>query len=134
MGMLKGSCCCGTVAFELDEAPTMMATCHCTRCRKLGMSTFVFANRAAFRIVSGEDRIAVYQPDPGHKYHRCFCAACGTSLGEMLGADDSFPVPANCFDTPLDLAVRFHEFVDEKPTWSLICDDAKQFPRHPVQS
>ena len=98
------------------------------------MSTFVFANRSSFRLVSGEQQIAVYQPEPGYKYNRSFCSACGTSLGEMVGQDNSFPIPANCIDTPLDLTVRFHEFVDEKPAWILICDDAKQFARHPVQS
>lgn len=45
----QGSCCCGAVAFELAKPPTMMATCHCARCRKLGASTFVSVRREAFR-------------------------------------------------------------------------------------
>jgi hypothetical protein len=131
--MLKGSCCCGAIRFEVAEAPTMMATCHCTRCRKVGAATFVFVKRDGFDLVSGPDRIATYRPEPGYRYARDFCATCGTALGEMTGDGESFPIPANCFDDPLDLSVRFHEFVAEKPDWLVICDGAKQFAQHPVK-
>ena len=129
--MLDGSCCCGAVRFTLTEPPTMMATCHCTRCRKVGAATFVFAKREAFDLIVGADAIATYAPEEGYQYTRNFCSHCGSALGEMTGEEDSFPISANLFDTPLDLSVRFHEFVAEKPGWLPICDDAKQFERHP---
>lgn len=129
--MLNGSCCCGVVRFEVSNAPEMMATCHCTRCRKVGASTFVFVKRDAFALLSGGDSIAVYEPEEGYQYSRCFCARCGSALGEMTGSGDSFPIPANCFDDPLGIEVRFHEFVAEKPAWLPICDGARQFEHHP---
>ena len=132
--MVKGSCCCGAVQFEVLEPPTMMATCHCSRCRKVGASTFVFVKRAGFELRTGKERIATYEPEGGFRYYRSFCSICGTALGEMLSEGDSFPIPADCFDDPLDLHVRFHEFVAEKPAWSKICDEAKQFPHHPVSA
>ena len=132
--MLNGSCCCGAVKFTVSEPPSMMATCHCTRCRKVGAATFVFVKRAALGLTEGEDAIAFYRPEDGYRYTRSFCSRCGTSLGEIGGEGDSFPIPASCFDDPLELTVRFHEFVAEKPAWLPICDDAKQFERHPVKS
>jgi hypothetical protein len=132
--MLKGSCCCNAVQFQVDEQPGMMATCHCSRCRKVGAATFVFVNRSAFKLVQGEDAISVYEPEEGRLYRRSFCGRCGTALGEITSDADSFPVPANCFDDPLNLEIRFHEFVAEKPAWLKICDDAKQFEHHPVKS
>ncbi|RIV91906.1 GFA family protein [Aurantiacibacter xanthus] len=131
--MLKGSCCCGTVQFEVEAAPTMLGTCHCSRCRKVGASTFAFVAREHFHLLEGEGSIATYAPEEGYLYARDFCSKCGSALGEMTGTSQSFPVPANCFDDPLDLTVAFHEFVDEKPAWLPICDDAKQFARHPEQ-
>ena len=131
--MLKGSCCCGTVRFEVAQTPAMMATCHCSRCRKVGAATFVFVNRADFSLTSGAEAIRVYEPEVGQKYARSFCGTCGTALGEISGDSESFPIPANCFDDPLDLTVRFHEFVADKPDWLVIGDDAKQFDRHPVK-
>lgn len=129
--MLHGSCCCGSVRFTLSRPPTMMGTCHCTRCRKLGASTFVFAERDAFTLLAGADCITTYEPPAPYQYKRCFCARCGTSLGEVTSGDKAFPVAANCFDDELTLANQFHEFVKEKPHWVGICDSAPQFAEHP---
>jgi hypothetical protein len=132
--MIKGSCCCGAVAFELLEPPSMMATCHCTRCRKVGASSFVFVKRESFRLLQGQDHVARYEAVPPYKYTRCFCKNCGTALGEMDSSGDSFPIPANCLDDDPVVRNRFHEFVAEKPQWYAICDEAKQFETHPVKA
>ncbi|MBR7618432.1 GFA family protein [Phenylobacterium sp. 20VBR1] len=132
--MIQGSCCCGAVRFELTAPPTMMATCHCTRCRKVGLSTFVFVDRASFRWVEGQDMVESYQPDPPYQFARCFCRRCGTALGEPLSPADDFPIAANCLDSDPGVRNRFHEFVAEKPAWYEICDGAKQFAGHPVRA
>ena len=129
--MLKGSCCCGAVQFTLASPPTMMGTCHCSRCRKVGATTFVFVKRDAFTLLAGAASISTYEPVSPYQYKRCFCTHCGTALGEVTSASESFPVAANCFDDALNMANRFHEFVGEKPSWYSICDDAKQFAAHP---
>jgi hypothetical protein len=129
--MIKGSCCCGTVKFELSEMPTMMGTCHCTRCRKLGSSTFVFAKKEYLKWIQGHNDVGQYTPEAPYKYSRCFCKKCGSSLGEILSNENSFPIPANIFDDDLPLKPSFHEFIDEKPSWYDICDNAKQFSKHP---
>lgn len=132
--MIKGSCCCGAVQFELTEAPEMMGTCHCSRCRKLGASTFVFVKSEAFQITKGRDQISTYEAEPPYQYNRCFCSVCGAALGEVLSQDDTFPLVANCIDSYMDLENKFHEFVSEKPGWLKIGDTAKQFDEHPVKS
>ncbi len=132
--MLSGSCCCGAIKFELLAEPSMMATCHCTRCRKVGASTFVFVRKDDLKWVQGRDQVALFEPSSSYKYGRCFCRICGTSLGEILSEADSFPIAANAIDSPLGLKNRFHEFVAEKPSWYQICDDAKQFDGHPVSA
>ena len=130
--MIKGSCCCGAVKFELLAVPSMMGTCHCSRCRKVGASAIVFVKRDALKWVQGKEHVALYQPDPPYKYGRCFCKICGTSLGEILSEEDSFPIAANALDGEFGLTNQFHEFVAEKPSWYDICDDAKQFDGHPT--
>ena len=125
--MLKGSCCCGAIKFMLSSPPTMMGTCHCTRCRKVGASTLVFVNRDSFKLISGVDSIVTYIPEVPYKYHRSFCAHCGTALGEITSNDESFPIAANCFDDDLPITNLVHAFVKEKPSWYSICDEAKQF-------
>ena len=109
----------------------MMATCHCSRCRKLGASTFVFVKSGDLQWISGRESVQRYEPEPPYQYARCFCGICGTSLGEILSDAGTFPVAANALDNDPGVRNRFHEFVAEKPGWYEICDDAKQFDRHP---
>lgn len=132
--MILGSCCCESIRFELSSAPTMMATCHCSRCRKVGASTFVFVNRAALRWLEGREFVSRYEPEPPYRYERCFCRKCGTSLGEIESTEETFPIAAHCLDGDLAVRNKFHEFVAEKPAWYEICDGAKQFEHHPVKS
>ncbi|MFI2812459.1 MULTISPECIES: GFA family protein [unclassified Microbulbifer] len=131
--MIKGSCCCGVVQFELAEQPVMMGTCHCSRCRKVGASNLVFVKSEYFRLVSGRDQISVFKAIPPYKYDRCFCSACGTALGEILSEEESFPLAANCIDGDIGLENQFHEFVSEKPAWLEIGDTARQFDEHPIE-
>ena len=132
--MIKGSCCCGAVKFELVAEPSMLGTCHCSRCRNLGASAIVFVKKQDLVWVQGKEHVALYQPSPPYKYGRCFCRNCGTSLGEILSDENSFPIAANALDTEFSVKNTFHEFVSEKPSWYEICDDAEQFDGHPPLS
>lgn len=129
--MIKGSCGCGAVQFELTKAPSMMGTCHCERCRKVGASTLVFVKSETFQITQGREVISTFKAVPPYKYDRSFCSNCGTALGEVFSKEPVFPVSANCLDTKLDIKNKFHEFVSEKPSWLEIGDEAKQFLEHP---
>lgn len=115
--MLEGSCCCKKVQFKVTEAPTAMGTCHCSRCRKVGASTIVFVKKGSVEITSGKELIGTYHPEEGYKYKRNFCTFCGSSLGEIISEEDSFPIPANLFDSDLNLKNQFNEHIDDKPSW-----------------
>lgn len=127
-----GSCCCGTVTFTLSSPPSIMGTCHCTRCRKAGAGIFVQVKRTAFQLTSGTDAVASYQSDAPHDCVRCFCSRCGTALGEITSGNATFRVAAACFDDELGVRNGFHEFVSEKPDWQAICDEARQFATRPL--
>ena len=132
--MINGSCCCGAVKFELLNQPTMMGTCHCSRCRKVGASTIVFVRKDDLKWIEGQEHVQLFEPVSPYIYGRCFCKICGTSLGEILSDADSFPIAANALDTELSVRNSLHEFVDEKPSWYEICDEAKQSEGHPAPS
>ena len=123
--MIKGSCCCGRIKFELTKSPTVMGTCHCSRCRKSGASTIVFVEGESLRWALGKELVATYKPEPPFKYSRNFCSICGTSLGEILSQDESFPISASCFDDDPIVRNTFHEHIDSKPAWYQISDGEK---------
>ncbi|WP_417413369.1 GFA family protein [Hoeflea sp.] len=130
--MIKGSCCCKTVQFEVVNPPSFVGTCHCSRCRKVGASTIAFVRKEDLKWISGKESVEVFKPIAPYIYERCFCRICGTSLGEILSGEDSFPIAANAFDSDLGLTNQSHEFVGEKPSWYSICDDAPQNYGHPA--
>lgn len=119
--MIKASCCCGSIAFELLEPPSMMGRCHCSRCRKVGASTIAFVSASSFRWVKGSNFVTRYAAIPPYKYDRCFCSLCGTALGEP-GSGETFPVNANCFDDDPKVRVSFEEFEEDRPIWEVECD------------
>lgn len=125
--MIKGSCCCGEVKFTLSTPPSMMGTCHCSRCRKIGASNLVFVQKDTFEWIQGRESVVRFEPEPPFKYVRCFCKKCGTALGEIDSTEDSFPIAANCLDDDPVVRNLFHVFVSDKPAWYEICDDAQQF-------
>lgn len=129
--MIQGSCCCGRVKFEITQPPKMMGTCHCSRCRKVGASTFVMVSRSTLKWIQGAEAVTRYAPEPPFKYARCFCSICGTALGEIDSEADTFPIAAQALDDDPQVRNRFHEFVAAKPPWYEICDGTKQFAEHP---
>lgn len=128
---IPGSCCCGAIKFELSEKPAFMGTCHCSRCRKVGASAIVFVKKSSLTWLEGKEKIQVFKAAKPYVYDRCFCAVCGSSLGEIKSDEDSFPIAANALDGEFDLKNQSHEFVGEKPSWYEICDDAPQNIGHP---
>ena len=129
--MVKGSCCCGAVKFELAAEPSMLGVCHCSRCRKAGASETALVKKADLVWIQGRHNVARYAPEAPYTLGRCFCRTCGTSLGEILSEDERFPINANTLDDDIGARVAFHEFVAEKPAWHVIGDEARQFPGHP---
>jgi hypothetical protein len=129
--MIRGSCCCQAVQFELANPPSFVGTCHCSRCRKVGASTIAFVKREDVKWIAGKDCVQVFEPVAPYIYQRSFCKICGTSLGEILSTEESFAIAANTLDSDLGLVNQSHEFVGEKPSWYEICDGAPQNVGHP---
>lgn len=84
--MIRGSCLCGGVEFEITGYISPIQNCHAARCRKAtgGISTPEFlAHRTGFRWTKGEVLVRVYaapllKAPPAYK--RAFCDTCGSPL------------------------------------------------------
>jgi hypothetical protein len=134
--MVRGSCLCGGVTFEIDGMVSPMQYCHATRCRKATGSAFAaeLAARAAdLRWTSGEDLVTVYeapllrQPPP---YRHAFCRICGSPLPVVLEGTDFAVLPAGILDGEPETRPFQHIFVGQNAPWHTITDDMPQFERH----
>ena len=81
---MKGSCHCGTVAYEAAQIEPPIGHCHCITCRKThsaAYNTTARVVREKFRWIRGEDRLSAYESSPGKK--RYFCSVCGCHIVAM---------------------------------------------------
>jgi len=114
--MIKGSCLCGTVQFQLDRPPDVMNLCHCSMCRKVTGSAFgVFVHTPTenFRWLAGESALASYESSREH--WRVFCATCGSSMPNVEAG--SVCIPTGAFDDDPGITPSVQIFVGSKANW-----------------
>src|SRR5688500_20197942 len=72
--MLKGTCLCGAVRYEVRGPVSHVTHCHCAMCRKAHGASFGSYGRVErrdFVVLSGAADIASYRSSP--HVHRSFC-------------------------------------------------------------
>ena len=126
--MIKGSCLCAKVKFQITGEPFSLSYCHCSRCRKAaGVFSAVLVGRADdLWITDGQDQIAKFPTGPEWRFARCFCRECGTSLGDMA-TGDIYVIAASALDDDPKIRPTAHIHVTSKPDWYEIVDDLKKF-------
>jgi hypothetical protein len=130
--MVKGSCLCGGVRYEIDGKIDPMAHCYCSMCRKqhgASFGTYVGVNASDFRWVQGEELLTRYQSSPG--VQRGFCRTCGSGLPVPEPGAQQFFVPAGTLDDDPGARPAAHIFVGSKAPWVEIRDDLPQFDGYP---
>jgi hypothetical protein len=126
--MVRGSCLCGGVTFELDRAVGPFELCHCSRCRKSSGSAFVAGLGVRvkdFRLLSGADLIRTWEApilESPPAYRVAFCSRCGSPVPSPSEGAAWFEIPAGLLDDDPGLRPDKHIFVDRKSAWFTISD------------
>ena len=71
----RGSCHCGSVAFEVEGEIQNVLSCNCSICQRKG-SLLWFMPRDALKLLTPEDASTVYEFNKHLIRHR-FCPTCG---------------------------------------------------------
>lgn len=128
MIMIKGSCACDGIRFEIEKV-TAMTNCHCSICRKTtgaSFATYAHVRSGRFKLLSGEDLINPgYEWTPGHA--RSFCKRCGSPAPKFLESTGMVSVPAGLLDSDPGVRPSMHVFVSSKVPWIDLNDD---LPKH----
>jgi hypothetical protein len=80
---IDGGCHCGFITFEAEIDPAGVGVCHCTDCQQLtgtAFTTFVFAPRAGFKLLSGIPKVYLKTGSSGAKRAQAFCPECGSRI------------------------------------------------------
>ena len=131
--MLRGSCLCGRVQYEVHGPLSHVTNCHCVMCRKKHGAAFATYGRVQeddFKLISGANDIASYQSSP--EVTRTFCRQCGSTLQFIRSTrPGNFSLALGTLDDDPGVRASRHIFVDSKAPWFEIADDLPQHAERP---
>lgn len=126
--MIRGSCLCGSVRYEIRGALARATNCHCSQCRKAhgaAFGTYARVNWVDFSLIAGEAEIGSYQSSPGVR--RTFCKRCGSTLQFIRESrPESFSLTLGTLDEDPGIQPSVHIFVGSKAPWFQITDGLPQ--------
>lgn len=130
--MIRGSCLCGGVTFQISRAAGPFELCHCSRCRKANGSAFMAGLgvlRQDFELLTGRELIRSFEApirNAPPAYRTAFCDRCGSPVPDITSELDWFEIPAGLLDDDPHLRPDKHIFVDVKSPWFTITDELPQ--------
>lgn len=129
--MLKGSCLCGGIRYEIDGDLGPITNCHCSQCRKASGASFAISAPVpanSFRIVAGAELLKDWESSPGTR--RCFCGRCGSPIVKRYDAKPEIVrLRPGTLDTDPGVKPSKHIFVGSKAPWVDTTDGLPTFER-----
>ncbi len=124
--MVKGSCLCGGVEFELSGTLRNSVACHCVQCRKTS-GHYVSATQVGPEQLTliKDETLQWYRSSPPAE--RGFCNTCGSSLFWRHDNDrGAISVMSGTLDAPTGIHTEKHIFVADKGDYYDIADGLPQ--------
>ena len=119
--VLKGSCLCGAIAYEIRGGVGNLSHCHCSMCRKAHGAAFgTYAPVAwdAFTFVRGKDHVREYRSSD--EVTRTFCELCGSTLQFIRDDRPGFGLAVGTLDSdPIRRPTAQIWAKDKAPWWEL---------------
>ncbi|MBP0013513.1 MAG: GFA family protein [Roseofilum sp. SBFL] len=117
--MVKGSCLCGQIEYEVELIPEKTFNCHCSFCRKAhgsAFATLTFGKGDTLKITKGENLLKEHKNDLGG--FRAFCSNCGTRLMNYTQDKSIYlSIALSTVETYIDFRPSAHVNVESKATW-----------------
>ena len=123
--MLKGSCLCGSVTYQVTGDLTPPSACHCGQCRKQSGHYWSATNAedADFKLTSQEGLRWFSASDTAT---RGFCSNCGSFLFWKRTGSDRVAIAMGSFDDSTNKTLARHIFVADKGDYYQINDNIPQ--------
>ena len=132
--MIRGSCLCQSVAFELLVTPSRATHCHCSRCRKArgtANATNMIVPLDGFRFTRGSEELRVFKVPEAKHFAHAFCSICGSSMPRVDEPRGFVIIPMGSLDEDPGVRPERHIFVGSKAPWDQITDDLPQYEGAP---
>lgn len=133
-GILRGSCLCGGVAYEVTPPFVAIYNCHCSRCRKAraaAHTTNGFVAPKDLRFTRGEDLLDRYKVPEAEFFTQAFCRICGSGMPNLDPSRPRVAIPFGSLDDDPGRGPGDHIYCDSKASWYDIEDDLPQHAERP---
>jgi hypothetical protein len=121
--MIKGSCLCGEVVFEMEEPLSDIELCHCQKCKKAYGAPFaatLYCAKSGFRWTRGEARVRTYDApieESPPAYRHSFCVTCGSALPLVWETLPFVEVPVSSLDEAVNARPAYQMFACQRLGW-----------------
>ncbi|WP_438463237.1 GFA family protein [Marinomonas sp. PE14-40] len=115
--MIKGSCLCGNVTYEISGDLGDIVHCHCVTCRKAhgaAFSSVASVPLSAFTLMN-EQLLNSFESSPGKVRH--FCANCGTQIYAKRDKADHIILRLGSLDDEISSKEISHIWTSQKADW-----------------
>lgn len=133
MSQLRGSCLCGTIAFQVTGPVRGVGSCHCSKCRKVsgtaGNAQFI-VSADRFTWVNGQDHIETFKLADGWGPARC--STCGSPVPDSYDGGQSMWVQAGLMDDPLNTQIVQHIFWGSRADWEVEAEAVQYHDEYPL--
>ena len=133
---VDGGCHCGFITFEAEIDPADVGVCHCTDCQSLSgtaFTTYVFAPRAGFKLLSGTPKIYYKTGSSGAKRAQAFCPECGSRMyaSAAVAEPERYNLRLGTIRQRHELRPQVQIWCRSALGWVMDLGSVKQVPRQP---
>lgn len=131
--MIKGSCFCGCIQYQIHGNVLKSGVCHCKDCQRLtgGVAWPFIVVPQEVLVIQGEIKEFSRSGASGKQVHMGFCGTCGSTL---LGRPEIWPhirtISVSSLDDPSFFLPSMHLWTKDAPEWFLFEPTVPKFDRN----
>lgn len=133
-GVVRGSCLCSSIEFELTEPFKVVHNCHCSRCRRARAAAYAtngIMPIEGVRFVKGKEHLKRYKLPEARFFTQVFCDVCGSKMPLLDESRNVAVVPLGALDDDPHIKAVDHIYVAHKAGWHEITDDLPVYDAGP---
>jgi hypothetical protein len=134
-GVVRGSCLCDAIAFEVVEPFTKVYNCHCQRCRRARAAAFTtngFTSDQGVKFIRGEQHLASYKLPDAKYFTQVFCEICGSGMPRVDNDRQLTVVPLGSLDDDPGQIAKDHIYTASKAEWYSLAGAESTFEEMPT--
>lgn len=130
MSIVKGSCLCGQVHYQITGNLGVFQNCHCSRCRKVSgamHSSNLFVTKSDFVWTQGEGELGRFEPEDAKYFATSFCKCCGSTMPWLSRNDRTMIIPAGTLDDDPEIRPGGNVYYASKAAWHTVAGELPTF-------